>query len=535
MPCVWASPCHIATVNASRLHRMTLGISETGDTPFVEVHLNDQPSIQAPQTGTGSLSSYRRNASRWHSHVALHTTGSHPLQRLQRYRSTSNLEPTTSSQMSVASEDAVPQDSPGMRRVEGRYRRRNRKPSDMSHTGTAATHEKRSTPMEPSLSPGMTITVEDDNGELCVMRSPEVPTAPTFVGNRSPDTQSRHSSVGSLPIPHSPDESFTEAETSAASTCDTPTTRKNRTRMPHLPPKSAEEEARHLEAFTTMMREAKLVEKRKEEEHKAMQEKRLEQRMQTRQLWDQEILPCWTRARTEQQYRELWWDGVPGVLRSRLWPRACGNALMLPHNLFSRANDLVKQMTATEIFPKTVNDAIESDIERVLPSLKLFQRETGVMNQDLADVLYAFTAIRFDESSQRSRTGIEHAAELAEQYCIYIPGTASLAAVLLMNMSPQVALAALFNLIAARGWLHAYFSLESNSEVSHQLLAYERVFNTLIAEKLPVVYANIQKMGVRMGAYLREWITTLFVPWLDIDTVMRLWDIMCVFFSDQPP
>ena len=417
-----------------------------------------------------------------------------------------------------------------MRRVEGRYRRRNRKPSCISHTDTAEIHEKHSTPMEPSLSAGMTITIEDDNGELCVMHSPEVPTAPTFAGSRSPENQSRHSSVSSFPVPHSPDVSSTEAETSATSTCDTPTMRQNRTRMPHLPPKSAEEEARHLEAFTTMMREAKLVEKRKEEEHKARQEKRLEQRMQTRQLWVQEILPCWTRARTELRFRELWWDGVPGVLRSRLWPRACGNALMLPHNLFSRANDLVKQMTAADTFPKTVRDAIESDVERVLPSLKLFQRETGVMNQDLADVLYAFAAIRIDESSQRSQTGIENAAELAERYCIYIPGTASLAAVLLMNMSRQATLAALFNLIAARGWLHVYFSLDNNSEVTHQLLAYERVFNTLVAEKLPVVYANIQKMGVRMGAYLREWITTLFVPWLDLDTVMRLWDIMCVFF-----
>lgn len=501
---------------------MTLGTNDSSDTQFVDVVLSDHAEAPpaVPQSNTGSLSSYRRNASRWQSHVALHTTGSPAPAGITRRSSTPNLNFTTDKQSPDQSYDSMSQPDVAVRRVAGRYRRRSIKNFAISNASTPELHNCRSSMLEPTLSPGLTLTVADDDGELHIMRSP-VTSTPVTKSHK----EKAQESIGSPTTANTPDTSTDAGDEPRPR--DTPT-RPSRTRMPHLPPKSAAEEARHLETFRAMMHEAKLAEKRKEEKRELKRLKRLEWQMETRSVWDNEILPCWTRARTNPRYRELWWGGIPGVLRSRLWPRACGNALMLPHGIFARALDTANRMRDEHVFPTKVEKAIDRDIERTLPSVKLFQKETGALWGELKNVLLAYAAIRIDEASQLAQIETMQAREIDEKYRIYTPGTASLAAMLIMNSSPQAALLALFNLISSRGWLHTLYALEQNETNKRQMLAYERVFNTLLAEKLPIVYANMQRVGVHAGTYLREWICTLFVPWLDLDTVSRLWDIMCV-------
>ncbi|WFD33204.1 hypothetical protein MCUN1_000017 [Malassezia cuniculi] len=518
---------------------MTHSNGDAGDTQFVDVVLNEQsvaqPTEPVPER-SGSLSSYRRNASRWQSHVALNNLGSLTPSENSRRSSTPALASTILSDGAESSDEAMSQSQVISRRVEGRYRRRNIKSYTLDNASTPNLRRKQDVALEPTLSPGMTLTVVDDNGELVVVRSPEMngtPTAPKF--KSQVDKAAANLSIGSLSATQSPDNSLImDTSIKSEPNGDGTPINTNRTRMPHLPPKSAEEEARHLEAFTAMMREAKLIEKRKEEERKRKRAERLERRVQMRHVWDQEILPCWTRARTEQQYRELWQDGIPGVLRSRLWPRACGNSLLLPHSLFARALESANKMREDHTFPQSVQNAIDSDIEHTLPSLKLFQKDIGALWEDLSNVLAAFAVIRLDEASKRSNIDIEHADEIARRYHIYVPGTASIAAMLVMNVSPSAALLSIFNLIAARGWLHTLYALEEDDIQTRQLLAYERVFNTLLAEKLPMVYANMQRMGVHASTYLREWIRTLFVPLLDLDTVSRLWDNILLDEGDAP-
>ncbi|WFD23882.1 hypothetical protein MEQU1_002576 [Malassezia equina] len=173
---------------------------------------------------------------------------------------------------------------------------------------------------------------------------------------------------------------------------------------------------------------------------------------------------------------------------------------------------------------------MEHDISQTLPSLRLFEAGTGPLHEDLKNVLMAFAFVRADEASQREGQSIPDLFTLYEKYTIYVPGTASLAAMLLLNMTPAQALLALMNLISSKPWLKAMYKLglrQSDSESrSSELLGYDRVFNALLAERMPEIYANLHKMNIRPLEYLHGWIQTLFVPWLEIDTVSHLWDII---------
>ena len=71
----------------------------------------------------------------------------------------------------------------------------------------------------------------------------------------------------------------------------------NLTRMPHLPPKPKEEEAKHLADFFKMMRESKLAEKKRVVSRRSELLKRQEEEERAQVIWEHEILPCWTRAK----------------------------------------------------------------------------------------------------------------------------------------------------------------------------------------------------------------------------------------------
>ena len=87
-----------------------------------------------------------------------------------------------------------------------------------------------------------------------------------------------------------------------------------------------------------------------------------------------------------------------------------------------------------------------------------------------------------------------------------------------------------------KSWLRAIYGLQCRVDSDDhncntfaiQLQGYERVFNALLAERMPHIYANLHKASVRPDEYVREWIRTLFVPWVEIDTAAHLWDIMYV-------
>ncbi|PWN39170.1 hypothetical protein IE81DRAFT_318334 [Ceraceosorus guamensis] len=318
----------------------------------------------------------------------------------------------------------------------------------------------------------------------------------------------------------------------------------SRTRMTTLPPKERTEDAKHLSDFEQMMRSYKQAEKKKLEENEERKRQKDAELASAQAVWTQEILPSWTRARRENRLRAIWWKGAPPNLRGRIWALACGNAQMLPRNLFQGASAEAQKAIKEGRFPKADAQAIEADIANTLPSLKLFQRDVGPLYDDLRDVLQAYVMVRLDQLRATAAVSLSVSAPLP---LAYQAGASSLAAMLLSNLSPTETLVALLNLLAERPWLRALYTpipsgpapsashMHSQTPITPSFrqdaaAGFERVFDTLLADQMPKVYANMQARGVRPSAYVRDWARTLFVPFLPFDAVARLWD--CILLEE---
>ncbi|PWZ00224.1 hypothetical protein BCV70DRAFT_200376 [Testicularia cyperi] len=153
---------------------------------------------------------------------------------------------------------------------------------------------------------------------------------------------------------------------------------------------------------------------------------------------------------------------------------------------------------------------------------------------------------------------------------LYQPGLAVLAAILLINMPAPTAFICLLNLIASKAWLKALYSLlptqvgsgsdgaassstglgDSGVPMSPRtarrtgaymlspkekaIRGFERVLETLLADQMPKVYANMLSHNVKLyRVVLRDWVSQLFGKHLDVDTVMRLWDVVLLDESDS--
>lgn len=296
----------------------------------------------------------------------------------------------------------------------------------------------------------------------------------------------------------------------------------SRTRMTNLPPKSKQEDVKHLHDYEEMMRLSREKEAKKQQELEEKRRQRDAELQENMKVWESEILPSWTRARREIHLRKLWWKGIPPSIRGRLWAMACGNNQMLPRNLYSKASAEAQERMKRGTFPLGDLQALEADIEQTLPSLKLFQKDIGALHGDLHSLLCALVVVRLDNTLDKGKGRQDDSAVQ-----VYQQGFASLSAMLLSNLTPSETLVALLNLIAERPWLCAlYASSSSTSSKKEDAAGFERVFDTLLADQMPKVYANMQARGVRPSAYVTTWVKTLFVPFLPFDLVARLWDCM---------
>lgn len=372
----------------------------------------------------------------------------------------------------------------------------------------------------------------------------------------------------------------------------------SRTRMTTLPAKPKTEEIKHRADFERMMMAAKEVERKKREEGEERKRRRQDEQRQALARWEKEILPSWSRARKDPELGQLWWKGAPPSIRGRVWALAIGNPLMLPRNLLEQSEKKAAgsdNKTIEQIIPPRVLDQIDQDVEDTLPSLKLFQAH-GPLHEDLVRICRAFVLVRMeqvaeldvagdaDKAASRhqnaspatpkvdlpSLPGDDSAPEQQEpedEYArrgidIYQPGLASLAGVLLINMSINTAFIALLNLFHSKPWLKALYSLlptvlppgvaattakpslatatrKAGSAYTlppkeKAIRGFERVLETLLADQMPKVYANLLARNVKLyRVVLRDWVSTLWTRWLDVDTVMRLWDVVLLDETDS--
>ena len=201
----------------------------------------------------------------------------------------------------------------------------------------------------------------------------------------------------------------------------------SKTRPAHLPPKPRSEDLKHQREFEEMMKRSRAFEEervKKEREKKLEREGRVED---ATSVWEREILPDWRRVlrpgKDSERLRRMWWGGVPGKLRGRVWAAAIGNGLALSKGIYpSKRSPLFNQnsghsyihgFTSLETyrtcssrakralsagtFPAETLAEIEGDVRHTLPNLHIFHPEYGPMYQDLRDILCAWVVSRSDE------------------------------------------------------------------------------------------------------------------------------------------
>ncbi|KAK6344072.1 hypothetical protein TWF696_007719 [Orbilia brochopaga] len=279
----------------------------------------------------------------------------------------------------------------------------------------------------------------------------------------------------------------------------------SRTRPGWLPPKSKQEEEKHLKEYQEMMRLSIESDRKRAEKEKLEAANREKQREAVHKTWDDKILPNWNQAILEQSTRELWWAGVSPKSRGVVWQRAIGNALKVSEETYNialeRAKKLEAELNATEDRhpQKDQFGDIRKDADNTFTELKLFQAG-GPLHQSLVDVLMAYSVYRKDVG--------------------YIFGLNAITANLLLNLSAADTFQTLANLLNRQLPLSYY--TQDEQQITNIYNAFLRTFQY----KLPSLYQHIHiKLQLPPPLYLEAMFTTLFTLHVPIDIVSRLWDV----------
>jgi len=278
----------------------------------------------------------------------------------------------------------------------------------------------------------------------------------------------------------------------------------SKTRPSHLPPKSRLEDQKHLSDWEKMMKQSRAAE---EKRRKAFQERRLARELQIEQslhIWEKDILPDWRIVHRNPATRKLWWAGIPTKLRATMWERAVGNSLALSQDAYRICLARAKRALSAGTFPMTPLNMIEQDIRSTLPSLHIFDPNSGPLYSELKDMLCAWVVSRSDE-------------------CLgYVLGTARIAAMILLNMSAGPGFVVMKNLLERHCMRSFYGGLSTKDDME----AYYRIFDTLLADGMPKIYFNFKQHQVSPSAYLKDWLVPLFLDHLPFEACARLWDVI---------
>ncbi|KAJ3750773.1 rab-GTPase-TBC domain-containing protein [Lentinula detonsa] len=278
----------------------------------------------------------------------------------------------------------------------------------------------------------------------------------------------------------------------------------NKTRPSFLPPKSRQEDDKHMADWETMMKQSRAA---AEKRRKALQQRRLTREKKIEEslhLWEKEIVPDWRVVQKNPQLRKLWWKGIPTKLRASMWERAVGNPLALSKDHFRSCNFRAKRALNSGAFSAATLSKIEDDIASTLPSLHIFHHETGPLYADLKDMLCAWVVARADEGLG------------------YTIGAAKVAAMFLINMPIQQAFVVMRNLLE-RHCLRSFFG---GSGAKEDVEAYYRIFETLLADGMPKIYFNFKQHQVSPASYLPDWFVPLFLDHLPFEACARIWDVL---------
>ncbi|CZT08257.1 related to Mac1p interacting protein (MIC1 protein) [Rhynchosporium graminicola] len=289
----------------------------------------------------------------------------------------------------------------------------------------------------------------------------------------------------------------------------------SRTRPSWLPPKNPAEEKRHLKEYQKMMASALEAERKKEAQSKVQTTCRDDTASSLLRIWEEHVLPNWDAVTSQKRTRELWWRGIAPRSRGVVWQKAIGNQLGLSDSSYvaalRRAQALEKTikrgsgLSPDEETKKGWLRRIEQDVEGTYKELRIFQKG-GPLHETLRDVLRAYAMYRSDIG--------------------YVPGTSTIAALLLLNLpTPSSTFSALSNLLN-RPLAHSFHTSDPGSIFR----TYSLLFSTLKL-KSPRLAKHLTSLNLEPSTYLGDMFTSLFTQNLSLDQVTRLWDVV-VFEGD---
>lgn len=212
----------------------------------------------------------------------------------------------------------------------------------------------------------------------------------------------------------------------------------SKTRPYFLPPKSREEDRKHLADWEAMMKESRAAEERR---RKGLQQRRIARELnieRSMHIWEKDILPDWRVVHRDPTFRKLWWNGVPTKLRCVMWERAIGNTLALSRDSYRTCLSRARRALSSGVFPSDILQEMEEDIVTTLPALHIFHPESGPLYQELKDMLCAWVISRADEGLSYTR------------------GVSRIAAMILVNVPTPQAFVTLRNLLE-RHCLRAFY------------------------------------------------------------------------------
>jgi hypothetical protein len=146
---------------------------------------------------------------------------------------------------------------------------------------------------------------------------------------------------------------------------------------------------------------------RKEEEEKLAREQVGQKKAS---IWQNDILPNFknvvANTATRNQYRQLWWTGIPPKVRGTVWKTGIGNELEITETTFKVALETAKTKIREQgdrAFDGKVPNIVENT-KKVFPELKIFapkseDSEEQPFHQDLVDVCLAYHSYRPDVDS----------------------------------------------------------------------------------------------------------------------------------------
>ncbi|ANB13006.1 hypothetical protein AWJ20_1284 [Sugiyamaella lignohabitans] len=276
----------------------------------------------------------------------------------------------------------------------------------------------------------------------------------------------------------------------------------SKTRPTGLPPKTLDEEQKHLKEFSKILEKAAAADKKRRSKQEAEQRTREKQREIDELEWKNKVMPNLSKAVSEKSsaIRELWWRGIPSQYREQVWKQKIGNELQIT------AADYNKYLSeaSRSLSPKD-HQLIASDTRSVFAELQIFG-ENGPLHDDLVNIIKAYAIYRPKVGYKFSIT--------------------SMSAVLLLNMSSSLdAFIALANML--EGSLTMALLMGDDRTVTSYYTSFLKVLHTKVAP----LYRHFQHIQLPPSAYLEPMLSSQFTNHLSIDIVHRIWDVY-VFEGD---